>query len=59
MSGTGYVEKQECELFEKEPDVWFSLFPGNFAVFYPEDVHAPLAADEGEKLHKIVVKVKL
>lgn len=37
------------------PDAWIAVNPGAFAVFYPEDAHAPMAAT-GE-LHKVVMKV--
>jgi biofilm protein TabA len=34
---------------------WLAMPPGAFAIFFPEDAHAPLAGT-GE-LHKVVVKV--
>ena len=45
----------DCELFTDTPDAWVAVGPGSFAVFFPEDAHAPMVAD-GE-LHKVVVKV--
>ena len=58
-SGTssGYNAEKDCELFETEPDAWVPVSPGYFAVFFPHDVHAPLGADAGSDIHKIVVKV--
>jgi len=41
--------------FADEPESWFAVPPETFAVFFPDDAHAPLAG-EGE-LHKAVVKV--
>jgi YhcH/YjgK/YiaL family protein len=38
-----------------EPEAWFPLLPGMFAIFFPEDAHAPMLG-EGE-LRKAVVKV--
>ncbi|WP_058486187.1 YhcH/YjgK/YiaL family protein [Defluviitalea phaphyphila] len=36
------------------------LFPGDFAVFFPEDIHRPLCAfDTPGKVRKVVVKVKV
>lgn len=34
---------------------WFEVAPRSFAVFFPEDAHAPLAAQG--PVHKVVVKV--
>jgi len=52
-----YDETKDCELFGDEPEAWIALSPGTFAVFFPEDAHAPLAA-EGP-LCKVVVKVRV
>lgn len=36
------------------------LHPGCFAVFYPQDAHAPgLAADQSEPIYKVVMKVRV
>lgn len=36
------------------------LYPGCFAVFYPEDAHAPgLAVDQPEPIYKVVMKVRI
>ena len=50
-----YDANHDCALFGDEPDSWSVVQPGCFAVFFPEDAHAPLAG-EGP-LHKIVMKV--
>ncbi len=50
-----YDANHDCGLFADEPDSWCMVQPGCFAIFFPEDVHAPLAG-EGP-LHKIVMKV--
>lgn len=50
-----YDPEKDCEFFEDVPVSWFTVKSGLFAVFFPEDAHAPLAG-EGP-LHKIVVKV--
>jgi YhcH/YjgK/YiaL family protein len=41
--------------YRDEPDAWFPLLPGMFAIFFPEDAHGPMLG-EGE-LRKAVVKV--
>ncbi len=50
-----FNEEDDSELFADEPDAWIATPPGTFAIFFPEDAHAPMAA-EGE-LHKVVMKV--
>lgn len=52
-----YNTEKDMLLFGDVPDTWFGLTPGSFAIFFPEDAHAPLAALGN--LHKIVVKVKV
>jgi len=37
------------------PDLWIPVPPGRFAIFFPEDGHAPLAADG--PIRKIVLKI--
>ncbi|MBT3379391.1 MAG: YhcH/YjgK/YiaL family protein [Lentisphaerae bacterium] len=46
----------DCGFFAERPAVWCGLPPDAFMVLYPEDAHAPLAADD-PALHKVVVKV--
>ena len=53
--GAGYDAKGDAELFADVPAVWFQTPPGTFAIFFPEDAHAPMAAEGA--VHKIVVKV--
>jgi len=52
-----FDEVKDCGLYLDQPSVWFNLPPGNFAIFYPWDGHAPMCGT-GD-LHKIVVKVAL
>lgn len=42
-------------LFQDAPDTWVGVPPGHFAIFFPEDAHAPLGAEED--LVKAVMKV--
>jgi len=53
----GYSDEKDVELPDDAPDAWFELVPGTFAIFFPEDAHAPLAC-EG-KVKKVIVKVRV
>ena len=50
-----YNADKDLEFFFDRPATWLVVSPGNFVVFYPEDAHAPLAAQG--PIHKVVVKV--
>jgi biofilm protein TabA len=50
------VEK-DFGLFRDEPLVWIPVHAGTFAVFFPEDAHAPMVSSG--LVHKLVVKVEL
>lgn len=53
--GNGYDAIKDIEFYPAEPSIWVPVMAGDFAIFLPSDVHAPLA---GEGLvRKIVVKV--
>jgi YhcH/YjgK/YiaL family protein len=52
-----YDGERDIAFFADRPTVWFSLERGQFAVFFPADAHAPLAADGS--LHKVVIKVEV
>lgn len=52
-----YNAEKDVIFFNDEPDTYFDLHQGQFAVFFPEDVHAPMIG-EGQ-VKKLVVKVKL
>ena len=55
--GTEYDRENDYRLVEVEAENWFTLRPGYFAIFFPEDAHAPLAGTEA--MTKAVVKVRL
>lgn len=42
-------------LYQDRPDIWVAVPPGHFAIFFPEDAHAPMGANED--LVKAVMKV--
>jgi biofilm protein TabA len=50
-----FEETRDIQFFADRPLTWIDVPAGAFAIFYPDDAHAPLAGD-GEVL-KIVVKV--
>ena len=53
----GYNPDKDVRFFNDTPDMDFQLTDGQFAIFYPEDVHAPMIG-EGE-IKKLVFKVKI
>ena len=57
VCSTDYDEENDFQLLKAEACNWFKLTPGYFAIFYPEDAHAPLAGNES--MVKAVVKVKI
>jgi YhcH/YjgK/YiaL family protein len=48
---------RDIGFFNDRPDTWIALPPGHFAIFFPEDAHAPLAGRG--PLKKAIVKVLL
>ena len=51
-----YNEEKDVRYFSDAPDSYFELTDGQFVIFFPEDVHAPMIGD-GE-IKKLVIKVK-
>lgn len=54
---TPYNPEKDVTFFSDQPDTYFELQAGQFAIFFPEDVHAPMIGEGTIK--KLVVKVKL
>lgn len=50
-----YDAEKDFQLFQDLPQTWAQVHPGQFALFFPEDAHAPLVSTG--MIHKIVVKV--
>ena len=44
-------------LFADPPETWITVSAGRFAIFYPEDAHAPLGAPAEREVLKVVMKV--
>ena len=53
----GYNEEKDLQLYSDEPDMYFQVTDGQFAIFFPEDVHAPMIGTDNIK--KLVIKVKI
>jgi biofilm protein TabA len=52
-----YDAERDIAFFADEPAAWFPLARGWFAIFFPDDAHAPLATSG--PLHKVVIKVEV
>ena len=52
-----YNPEKDVTFFKDAPDMYFELTDGQFAIFFPNDVHAPMIG-HGE-IKKMVIKVKL
>ena len=54
---TAYDPEKDVTFYSDRPETYFELHEGQFAIFFPDDVHAPMIG-EGP-IRKLVVKVKL
>jgi len=50
-----YNPEKDVLFYEDTPETFFNLKPGHFAIYFPEDVHAPMIGDG--MIKKMVVKV--
>jgi YhcH/YjgK/YiaL family protein len=53
-----YNEEKDVQLYHDVAHTFFQLTNGQFAIFFPEDVHAPMIGEEG-LIKKLVIKVKI
>ena len=53
----GYNTEKDVQLYSDHPDMYFQLTNGQFVIFFPEDVHAPMIGDA--EIKKLVIKVKI
>ncbi|MFV8324954.1 YhcH/YjgK/YiaL family protein [Flavobacterium sp. ZS1P14] len=51
-----YNPEKDVRFFSDAPELLFELTKGQFAIFFPEDVHAPMIG-AGE-IKKLVIKIK-
>ena len=54
-----YNPEKDVRFFNDVPDMYFQLASGQFAIFYPEDVHAPMIAVDDDAIRKLVIKVTI
>ena len=52
-----YNAEKDVQFYNDAPDTFFQLTDGQFAIFFPEDVHAPMIGEGTIK--KLVIKVKI
>lgn len=52
-----YEKEGDCALYGDVPTTYVDLLPGQFAIVYPEDTHAPVIGQG--KIRKLIAKVKL
>jgi YhcH/YjgK/YiaL family protein len=50
-----YDKNRDLGFFADQPTFWLKMNPGEFAIFFPQDCHAPLAGEVMVK--KIVIKI--
>jgi YhcH/YjgK/YiaL family protein len=54
-----YNAEKDVSFYDDAPDMYFQLTNGQFAIFFPEDVHAPMIAADDNSIRKLVIKVKI
>lgn len=52
-----FDDARDIGFFDDRPDSWFTVAPGTFAIFFPDDAHAPLGGPGAVK--KAIVKVRM
>ncbi|MGJ7030274.1 YhcH/YjgK/YiaL family protein [Niabella hirudinis] len=52
-----YNAEKDVQFYNDAPDLFFKLAAGQFVIFFPEDVHAPMIGEGVIK--KLVMKIKL
>ncbi|MES2647680.1 MAG: YhcH/YjgK/YiaL family protein [Bacteroidota bacterium] len=53
-----YNPEKDVLFYDDAPDMFFQLRDQQFAIFYPEDVHAPMINVDDQNIRKLVIKVK-
>jgi YhcH/YjgK/YiaL family protein len=54
---TPFDPGKDFGLFSDRPEAWVAVPPGSFAIFFPDDAHAPMGAGTDCELLKAVMKV--
>lgn len=52
-----YSVEKDVLFYEDSPELFFELKPGHFAIYFPDDVHAPMIG--AGSIQKMVVKVRV
>ena len=52
-----YSVEKDVLFYQDQPDMYFQLHAGQFGIYFPEDVHAPMIGNGNIK--KIVIKVAI
>ena len=52
---SAYEEGKDVAFFGDEPLMWCNIGAGSFAIFFPEDAHAPMVSDD--VVHKVILKI--
>src|SRR4029450_2625601 len=52
-----FDEDRDIQLYKDSPATWLAVPPGYFAIFFPQDAHAPLAGIG--RLKKAIFKIEL
>ena len=52
-----YDKATDCALYDEPASTYVTLKPGQFAIFWPEDAHAPIIGNG--KVRKCIAKVKI
>lgn len=52
-----YDKEGDCALYADTPTTFVDLLPGQFAIVFPEDPHAPVIGQG--KIRKLIAKVKM
>ena len=52
-----YDADKDLQFFSDASEAWIAVSAGRFAIFFPQDAHAPQAGEGGKRVHKVVFKV--
>jgi len=52
-----YDEQKDITFYEGAAEQYITVHPGQFAIFFPQDGHAPCISEE-KHIHKVIFKVK-
>lgn len=55
LDKNGFDDEKDCGFYINKPTVWLPVHEASFAIFFPEDAHAPMGTEDF--VHKIILKV--